>query len=125
MKTLSQEAHWAVNTWLASGQKTEEDTAVLFHSWNAQKRYLDHLAQAFDQPHALHAVAIKTQPHPAILKKVVEWGFGLEAASMEEVQLALQVGCSPERIVFDSPVKTRAEIAYCQAHLPGLRFNGN
>jgi diaminopimelate decarboxylase len=55
----------------------------------------------------------------------VEWGFGLEAASMEEVHLALQAGCLPERIVFDSPVKTRAEIAFCQTSLPGVRFNVN
>ena len=44
---------------------------------------------------------------------------------MEEVQLALKAGCPTDRIVFDSPVKTRAEIAHCQQHLPGLRFNVN
>ena len=125
MNSLREEAHWAVAAWRASGQPTEADTAVLFHSWNAQKRYLDHLAQAFGQTQALHAVAIKTQPHLEILKRVVDWGFGLEAASMEEVQLALKAGCPTDRIVFDSPVKTRAEIAHCQQHLPGLRFNVN
>lgn len=125
MNLLREEAHWAVAAWRASGQPTEADTAVLFHSWNAQKRYLDHLAQAFGQTQALHAVAIKTQPHLEILKRVVDWGFGLEAASMEEVQLALKAGCPTDRIVFDSPVKTRAEIAHCQQHLPGLRFNVN
>lgn len=125
MNPLRDEAHWAVKVWQASGQQTEEDTAVLFHSWDAQKRYLNHLAQAFDHSNALHAVAIKTQPHLEILKRVVEWGFGLEAASMEEVQLALKAGCPSERIVFDSPVKTRSEIAFCQENLPGLRFNVN
>ena len=125
MNPLREEAHWAVAAWRASGHPTEVDTAVLFHSWNAHKRYLDHLAQAFGQSRALHAVAIKTQPHLEILKRVVEWGFGLEAASMEEVQLALHAGCPSERIVFDSPVKTRAEIAFCHENLPGLRFNVN
>ena len=125
MNPLREEAHWAVKAWQASGQQTEEDSAVLFHSWDAQKRYLNHLAQAFGQARALHAVAIKTQPHLEILKRVVEWGFGLEAASMEEVQLALKAGCPSDRIVFDSPVKTRSEIAFCQENLPGLRFNVN
>lgn len=125
MNPLREEAHWAVEAWRASGHATEADSAVLFHSWNAHKRYLDHLAQAFGQARALHAVAIKTQPHLEILKRVVEWGFGLEAASMEEVQLALHAGCPSERIVFDSPVKTRAEIAFCHENLPGLRFNVN
>lgn len=125
MNPLREEAHWAVEAWRASGQPTDVDTAVLFHSWNAQKRYLDHLQQAFGQSKALHAVAIKTQPHLEILKRVVEWGFGLEAASMEEVHLALQAGCPADRIVFDSPVKTRAEIAFCHENLSGLRFNVN
>jgi diaminopimelate decarboxylase len=125
MNPLREEAHWAFKAWQASGQQTEEDSAVLFHSWDAHKRYLNHLAQAFGQARALHAVAIKTQPHLEILKRVVEWGFGLEAASMEEVQLALKAGCPSDRIVFDSPVKTRSEIAFCQENLPGLRFNVN
>ncbi|MBL8481980.1 MAG: diaminopimelate decarboxylase, partial [Rhodocyclaceae bacterium] len=39
----------------------------------------------------------------------------LEAASLEEVALARAAGCRPERIVFDSPAKTRREIAQCLA----------
>ena len=98
---------------------------ILFHSWTQQKRYLDHLTTAFSHPRALHAVAIKTQPHVEILRRVVAWGYGLEAASMEEVQLARKAGCPPERIVFDSPVKTRREIEQCQEELHGIRFNVN
>lgn len=125
MSPLKEEALWAVTQLESTGHMTEADTAVLFHSWNQHKRYLDHLQSAFGQAHALHAVAIKTQPHPAILTQVVQWGFGLEAASMEEVHLAIHAGCPPERIVFDSPVKTRREIKECHALYPGIRFNVN
>jgi diaminopimelate decarboxylase len=125
MNTLREEALWAVEAARHEGWIGEGDTSVLFHSWTQQKRYLDHLTTAFSHPRALHAVAIKTQPHVEILRRVVAWGYGLEAASMEEVQLARKAGCPPERIVFDSPVKTRREIEQCQEELHGIRFNVN
>ena len=125
MKTLREEAIWAVEAARHEGWIGEGDTAVLFHSWTQQKRYLDHLTAAFSHPRVLHAVAIKTQPHVEILRRVVGWGYGLEAASMEEVHLARKAGCPPERIVFDSPVKTRREIEQCQEDLHGIRFNVN
>ena len=125
MNTLREEALWAVEAARHEGWIGEGDTSVLFHSWTQQKHYLDHLTTAFSHPRALHAVAIKTQPHVEILRRVVAWGYGLEAASMEEVQLARKAGCPPERIVFDSPVKTRREIEQCQEELHGIRFNVN
>jgi diaminopimelate decarboxylase len=67
------------------------------------------LQDAFPE-NALHAIAIKANPVVEILREVVRAGAGLEAASIEEVELALAAGCPPERIVFDSPAKTRNEI---------------
>ena len=72
-----------------------------------------------------HAVAIKTMPHPQMLQYLVRAGFGLEAASIEEVRLALDAGAAPSDVIFDSPVKTRAEIAWCQEHLAGGLLNAN
>jgi diaminopimelate decarboxylase len=40
----------------------------------------------------------------------VRLGAGLEAASIEEVELALAAGCQPDHVVFDSPAKTVEEI---------------
>ncbi len=37
----------------------------------------------------------------------------MEAASIEEVYLAISAGCPPERIIFDSPAKTVSEIEEC------------
>lgn len=58
----------------------------------------------------LHAVAIKAHPLLDSLATLVAEGAGLEAASAGELDLALDAGCPPHRLVFDSPVKTRAEL---------------
>lgn len=60
---------------------------------------------------ALHAVAIKANPMIEVLRVLVDAGAGLEAASIEEVHVALATGCRPDRIVFDSPAKTVDELA--------------
>jgi diaminopimelate decarboxylase len=73
----------------------------------------------------VHAVAIKSQPHLAVLRHMVNRGFGLEAATWEEVLLARAAGCPPEQIVFDSPVKRPHEIEDCALLSPGMLVNAN
>ena len=124
MTPLEKEAVWALREALQKELITEEDTAVIFQSWNELSNYLFHLKAAFPS-NTLHAIAIKTNPQPQVLKKIVELGFGLEAASIEEVQLAIDAGADYSKIVFDSPVKTQLEINYCHSHLPGIRLNVN
>jgi diaminopimelate decarboxylase len=124
MKSLKEESIWAFEKAMELHLIDEEDTAVIYQSWDYLENYLNHLKFSFDHTNALHAIAIKTNPHPEVLKKVVSWGFGLEAASIEEVQLALNAGISADQLVFDSPVKTKKEIEFCNS-LHGLRFNVN
>lgn len=121
MHPLRDEALWA------AGQlpPTPEDSARLFVSWNALDAQLDALAAAWNHPNCVHAVAIKSQPHVGVLRRIVARGFGLEAATWEEVRLARAAGCPPERVVFDSPVKRPHEIADCAAHSPGMLVNAN
>jgi diaminopimelate decarboxylase len=120
---ITAEALWALGA--IESLVTDEDTAVLFVSWNALDANLRALKDAWAHPKATHAVAIKTQPHPSVLEHMVAKGFGLEAASWEEVELALAAGCPPERLVFDSPVKTRREIELCARTGPGMLVNAN
>lgn len=102
----------------------EEDTAVLGVELDILDEQLSTLRGAF--PAAVrHTIAIKSMPHPEMLAYLSAQGFGLEAASLEEVQLALRAGAAPGDLIFDSPVKTRAEIAWCHAHLPGALLNAN
>ena len=104
-------------------QLVEEDSAVIGTNLVVLRERLDHLKDVFPAQTS-HSIAIKTNPHPKMLETLVSWGFGLEAASIEEVRMALAAGCDPSLIVFDSPVKTRAEIREISS-LKGLLVNVN
>ncbi len=83
---------------------------LLIHDLSLMEGKLGALMGAFASE-SLHAVAVKANPVVAILRRLVERGAGLECASMEEVAISLRAGCSPDRIVFDSPAKTRRDLA--------------
>jgi diaminopimelate decarboxylase len=57
------------------------------------------------------------------LRELVAAGAGLEAASLEEVELARAAGCPSDRVVFDSPAKTPNEIR--QALAWGVYLNAD
>lgn len=99
-----------------------DDAAVVFHDLDLLQARLDELDEVFPGG-TLHAVAIKANPLVEVLRLVVNAGHGLEAASIEEVHLAVAAGCPPDRIVFDSPAKTTAEIT--EALELGIRLNAD
>lgn len=82
---------------------------VVFHDLDLMRERITELRASFP-PTALHAIAIKANPLVEVLRVVVETGAGLEAASLEEVHLALAAGCAPTRIIYDSPAKTTSEL---------------
>lgn len=96
--------------------------ALMFHDLDDLSRRIDCLRACFP-PRTLHALAIKANPVVQLLRFAVDRGMGLEAASIEEAALARAAGCEPDRIVFDSPAKTRAEIA--QALAWGVALNAD
>ncbi|MFK7893772.1 MAG: hypothetical protein AB8B63_23345 [Granulosicoccus sp.] len=100
-----------------------EDTALLITDVRVLTQRLNLLTEAFPDG-SRHAVAIKTNPHRQMLATILTHGFDLEAASIEEVELAFDAGARPEQVVFDSPVKTRAEIQRC-ANYTGMQVNAN
>ncbi len=108
---------------LLLSQLSDIDTAVILTHLPRLYERLEHLRSAFN-PSVRHCIAIKSNPQIHLLNIIVEQGFGLEAASMEEVEFALEAACPPEKIVFDSPVKTRQEIAKV-SQLPNLLVNVN
>jgi len=101
-----------------------EDTAVYFYSLDQLDSRLTHLRQVFPE-RVKHAIAIKTNPLVGLLEYLQQKGFGLEAASVEEVHLALAAGCPTTDIIFDSPVKRKAEIDFCESECPRLILNAN
>ncbi len=102
----------------------EDDTALIGVELDVLDAQLESLRASFPSS-VRHSIAIKTMPHPKMLAHLTARGFGLEAASIEEVRLALQTGAAPRDLIFDSPVKTRAEISWCQINLPGALLNAN
>lgn len=109
---------------LAENLTDDQDKAVIYFDWNILTNRLEHLQSTFHQ-NTIHAIAIKTCPLVNVLKKVVELGFGLEAASFEEIQLALHAGIDTSKLVFDSPVKTQWEIDQFIQHCKGAYLNIN
>lgn len=95
---------------------------VIFHNLDMFRERLRLIRDVFPE-NSLHTLAIKANPLVRLLKIAVEEEFGLEAASFEEVQLALAAGCLPERIFFDSPAKTKTELA--QALSLGISINAD
>lgn len=102
----------------------EQDTVVIFMDLSVLDDRLQRLKDSFPEG-ALHAVAVKTNPLAAVLRYIAGRGFGLEAASFGEVLLGLDAGLSPERMVFDSPAKTVAEIRHLAEKARGLRVNAD
>lgn len=125
MKKLSvQEIEQFYYNAIEEGKVETSDTAIIFYALDILNDRLASLRQNFPKQ-VLHAVAIKTFSSPEILEHIVSKGFGLEAASIEEVALAIQAGAANDQIVFDSPVKTKAEIDFCHNSLPGIYVNAN
>jgi diaminopimelate decarboxylase len=84
-------------------------SSAVVHHFGLMRARLDALRAAFPAG-TLHTVAVKANPVVGVLREAVKIGAGLEAASIEEVELARAAGCAAERIVFDSPAKTRWDI---------------
>ncbi|MFF5982983.1 diaminopimelate decarboxylase [Streptomyces olindensis] len=70
------------------------------------------LQRAFPDPvSVLHAFAAKANPLAPVLEELRRLGMGCEVATAGELAQALAAGFTPEQIVFDSPAKTRPELA--------------
>lgn len=65
-------------------------------------------------PEFHHCLALKAAPYAALLKRFGSWGFGFEAASLTE-GLVAHHACPGATVLFDSPAKTRTEIARAEA----------
>lgn len=89
----------------------ENNTSIIFHDLDFLKDLVEKLISVFPG-NTLHAVAAKANPLPWLIKYLKSFGLGCEAATLGEVYLALKSGYAPEKIVFDSPAKTRDELAF-------------
>jgi diaminopimelate decarboxylase len=99
-----------------------DDSAVIFYDLDFIEQRVETLKNLFP-PGTLHAVAVKANPLPAVLTKINLLGVGAETASLPELVIALKSGFEAVKIVFDSPVKTTAEIEF--ALKAGVHLNAD
>ena len=78
------------------------------------------LVSAFPD-HFFHTYAVKANAYVRILERIREAGMGAEVASEGEYRLSQKAGFQPGEMVFDSPIKTHAELE--QALADGVQIN--
>lgn len=85
---------------------------------------VDSLHRAFPTtPGVLHAFAAKANSLVPVLTELCRLGMGCEVATAGELARALAAGFAADRIVFDSPAKTEAELR--RALDLGVRINAD
>ncbi len=62
--------------------------------------------------------AVKANPHPALLARLVRLGANFDAASTGEIALCLEAGAEPSRISYGNTIKRARDIAW--AHERGI-----
>jgi diaminopimelate decarboxylase len=80
------------------------DALVLDRKWDLLRRTFP---VQFDISYS-----VKANPNPAILRRFVAKGCGLEIASGGEFHLALSAACAPEKILFAGPGKTDEDLEF-------------
>lgn len=58
--------------------------------------------------------AVKANPNPAILQHLASRGAGFDCASEAEIEAVLELGVTPDRIIFANPCKPLAHISYAR-----------
>ena len=86
-----------------------EDSAVIFYDLDYFQEKIAQLKKHFPE-NTTHAIAIKANPLIEILKKIHSLDAGVEAATLPEFYLAYKAGFRADEIIFDSPVKTVADL---------------
>ncbi len=62
-------------------------------------------------PNVIPFYAIKANPHPEIIKTFIKLGVGFDVASAAEMDLVLDLGAPPEKVIFANTIKSNEDIA--------------
>ncbi|MFO7890558.1 MAG: diaminopimelate decarboxylase [bacterium] len=89
----------------------DDNSSLIFYDLDYLQQRVENMLSVFPDS-TLHAVAIKSNPLPAVLRLLRKFSLGAEAATIPEVYLAEKSGYKAKDIVFDSPAKTRKDIEY-------------
>lgn len=94
-----------------TGVIDEQDSVIVFYDLAFMADRINNLKRVFPA-NTLHAVAAKANPLIRVLEQIHLMEVGLEVASLPELYLAEKAGFPAEKIVFDSPSKTKQELEY-------------
>ena len=103
------------------GTLDEEDLVVFVYDLQCLEGRLRELWGTF--PEVEHHAAVKAVALPTLLRFVGACGLGAEVASLGELTLAERAGIPENKMVFDSPAKTVAELG--RALEDGIRINAD
>ena len=87
------------------------DTDIIRENYNAYARSL---------PDTRIFYAVKANPAPQILHLLADLGSSFDCASVQEIELALEAGATPDRISFGNTIKKERDIA--RAYDLGVRL---
>jgi ornithine decarboxylase len=75
---------------------------------------LDHIDKALDEwyPDVRPFYAVKCNPHPLILKRLVSLGLSFDCASPEEIRLIMDLGVPPSKILYAHPCKPPGDLTW-------------
>ena len=96
---------------LESGAKDDGPALAVFYDLDELRTGFREVERVFP-PGTLHTTALKANRLAAILTEALHSGLGAECASQGELVHALRLGFPSSNILFDSPAKTRSEIAF-------------
>ncbi|KAJ5610503.1 hypothetical protein N7510_007222 [Penicillium lagena] len=87
----------------------EEDA---FYVADMGEVYRQHLRWKMNLGRVKPFYAVKCNPDPEVLRLMAELGNGFDCASKSEIELALQAGIEPSRIIYAQPCKTKSYLRF-------------
>lgn len=98
-------------------QHQDESPLLVVDLQEVERRYK---TLARTMPFATCHYAVKANPDPAIVKLLASLGSSFDAASAQEIQLCLDSGATPDKILFGNTIKKQSDIAW--AYSKGIRM---
>ncbi|KAJ6015555.1 hypothetical protein N7540_010146 [Penicillium herquei] len=89
----------------------EEDA---FYVADMGEVYRQHLRWKMNLSRVKPFYAVKCNPDPEVLRLMAQFGNGFDCASKSEIDLALQTGIDPSRIIYAQPCKTKSYLRFAQ-----------
>jgi len=97
--------------------KKHKTPLMLIRKGSLKKQY-----QLFKKclPNVVPFYAIKANPHPEIIRTFIRLDSGFDVASAAEMRMVLDLGASPEKVIFANTIKSNSDIA--EAHRRKVRL---